>query len=95
MDTYNDMLQKRDDTQKRDVIELSNNSDQVILDPKRNTEKCIVCNKKSIFNIDCLCGNMLCLKHRGYEFHMCDYRISQNKQPIVIERIVPVKLQKI
>jgi hypothetical protein len=45
------------------------------------TDKCIVCKKRPIILIDCVCGEKMCLKHRYNEFHYCDaLREQDNKE---------------
>jgi predicted nucleic acid binding AN1-type Zn finger protein len=58
--------------------------------PRRT--RCNLCNKKSLILIDCRhCHHSFCLADRLPEIHGCNIRVES----IVMERVIPSKLEKI
>jgi len=63
--------------------------------PKTGALRCAVCNKKLLIVIDCECGETLCIRHRGDDYHLCMFRKNRNKEPLPLEKVDGSKLEKI
>jgi len=62
-------------------------------------EKCAKCRKKSHIHFKCtICEKIHCLKHRYLESHVCltnNTQFSKEEKEIVLERIIPKKIEQI
>ena len=62
--------------------------------PKKISNKCNICKKKSVINITCTkCDKIFCIKHRCPENHNCEH--DHKKDFKLADKIIPSKIEVI
>lgn len=62
--------------------------------PKKISNKCNICKKKSVINITCTkCNQIFCIKHRCPENHNCEH--DHKKDFKIADKIISSKIEVI
>ena len=61
----------------------------------KNISPCIVCEKKSIYNMQCRCSATLCKRHWKPEKHNCTFDFSAHANNQNTDRLQKIEAQKI
>ncbi len=62
---------------------------------KKKSNRCCICRKKNLTNIQCKCGQIVCMTHRYADSHKCTFNhalyekkiLSNNLQKVVASKI--------
>lgn len=64
-------------------------------DDKSLTRNCFICNKHSIYNMECRCKQLLCKKHWAPEKHNCKFDFSHHANIQNTKQLVKIEHEKI